>query len=103
LLSITVDPSSDTPQALAKFSEKFDADPSRWYFLTGEKASVYSLLEKSFLGPPNPRFVGLVPGGFDGTHSIAIVDPFGKVRAMLNGENKSAATNVIQLLDKLRS
>jgi protein SCO1/2 len=102
LLSITVDPKSDTPQALAKFSERFGADPNRWRFLTGEKTNVYSLLEKSFLGPPNPRFFGLVPGGFDGTHRIAIVDRNGKVRAMLNGENKSAATNVLQILQNLR-
>lgn len=100
LLSITVDPSSDTPQALAKFSEKFNANPDRWQFLTGAKTNVYALLEKSFLGPPNPRFVGLVPGGFDGTHSIAVVDPSGKVRAMLNGENKGAATNVLNILPK---
>lgn len=103
LLSITVDPKSDTPQALAKFSERFGADPNRWLFLTGERTNVYSLLEKSFLGPPNPRFVGLVPGGFDGTHRIAVVDRSGKVRALFNGENKSAATNVLQILDKLRT
>lgn len=103
LLSITVDPKSDTPQALAKFSERFGADPNRWRFLTGPQTNVYSLLEKSFLGPPNPHFVGLVPGGFDGTHRIAVVDRSGKVRALFNGENKSAATNVLQILDKLRT
>lgn len=103
LVSITVDPRSDTPQALAKFSERFGANPERWLFLTGEKTNVYGLLEKSFLGPPNPRFIGLVPGGFDGTHRIAVVDRSGKVRALLNGESKSAAAAVMDLLTKLRA
>jgi cytochrome oxidase Cu insertion factor (SCO1/SenC/PrrC family) len=35
-ISITCDPDSDTPQALAKYAEHFKADPARWTFLTGD-------------------------------------------------------------------
>ena len=36
MVSFTVDPKRDTPEALAKYSKFFKADESRWYFLTGE-------------------------------------------------------------------
>jgi cytochrome oxidase Cu insertion factor (SCO1/SenC/PrrC family) len=35
-VSITCDPDNDTPQALARYAERFQADPARWKFLTGE-------------------------------------------------------------------
>ncbi|MBA2116566.1 SCO family protein [Bremerella alba] len=36
LVSITCDPDNDTPAALAGYAERFQADPDRWYFCTGE-------------------------------------------------------------------
>jgi len=35
-VSITCDPTNDTPAALAKYAEHFKADPARWAFLTGD-------------------------------------------------------------------
>jgi protein SCO1/2 len=35
-VSITVDPATDTPEALARYAESFRADPDRWYFLRGD-------------------------------------------------------------------
>jgi len=37
LVSITVDPEHDTPPVLAEYAKHFKYDPSRWYFLTGDK------------------------------------------------------------------
>jgi protein SCO1/2 len=34
LVSITCDPSRDTPAALARYANRFDADPALWQFLT---------------------------------------------------------------------
>ncbi|HTG95224.1 MAG TPA: SCO family protein [Pyrinomonadaceae bacterium] len=39
MISISVDPVTDTPQALKKYSERFKAQPG-WYFLTGKKENV---------------------------------------------------------------
>lgn len=44
LLSITVDPTRDTPERLLEFSKQFKAQPN-WLFLTGEKAIVDRLLK----------------------------------------------------------
>jgi protein SCO1/2 len=43
LVSFTVDPKHDTPEALAKYARFFKADDSRWYFLTGEVARLNDL------------------------------------------------------------
>jgi protein SCO1/2 len=39
LISISVDPETDTPERLKEYSKKFHAKPG-WLFLTGKKANV---------------------------------------------------------------
>lgn len=49
LVSFSVDPERDTPEELIKFSEKFDADLSNWYFLTGyDNEEIKSFAASSF-------------------------------------------------------
>ena len=48
-LSISVDPKHDTPEKLAAFAKKFDADPARWRFLTGPEAAIRSLVTGTFM------------------------------------------------------
>lgn len=45
ILSISVDPTTDTPEKLASYAESFRARPG-WFFLTGEKANVDEALRK---------------------------------------------------------
>ena len=45
LISISVDPTNDTPEKLKEFAGKFDAREG-WYFLTGPKANVDFALHK---------------------------------------------------------
>jgi cytochrome oxidase Cu insertion factor (SCO1/SenC/PrrC family) len=45
LLSVSVDPETDTPGVLKKYADSFKAQPG-WYFLTGEKRSVDWVLYK---------------------------------------------------------
>jgi protein SCO1/2 len=40
-VSFTVDPERDTPDVLKEYAQRFDAEPGRWHFLTGEKASLF--------------------------------------------------------------
>ncbi|HWP45437.1 MAG TPA: SCO family protein, partial [Blastocatellia bacterium] len=43
--TISVDPTTDTPQVLKKYAEKFKVKPG-WYFLTGKKENVDAVLYK---------------------------------------------------------
>ena len=44
LISISVDPTTDTPERLREFAKKFKAEPG-WTFVTGEKAAIDSILQ----------------------------------------------------------
>lgn len=48
LVSISVDPERDTPQVLARYADQNGADPERWLFLTGHKATIYRLAREGF-------------------------------------------------------
>lgn len=47
-ISISVDPKRDTPAVLAQYAARFDADQSRWWFLTGDKQAIYALIQEGF-------------------------------------------------------
>jgi len=47
-LSITVDPGRDTPAVLTQYAARYDADRTRWWFLTGEKPAIYALIQEGF-------------------------------------------------------
>ncbi|MFB3819717.1 MAG: SCO family protein [Candidatus Methylomirabilales bacterium] len=48
LVSITVDPERDTPEVLARYAERYQADLERWLFLTGPKRALYHLAADGF-------------------------------------------------------
>jgi cytochrome oxidase Cu insertion factor (SCO1/SenC/PrrC family) len=47
-LSISVDPKRDTPAVLAKYAAGYGADRDRWWFLTGDKQTIYALIQEGF-------------------------------------------------------
>jgi protein SCO1/2 len=102
LVSITVDPRSDTPEVLSKFARRFTADEHKWLFLTGEKASVYDLLETSFLTRGAPEENPLMPGGFQHAERIALTDRQGRVRFYFNGLHVKTPTSLLTALQELR-
>jgi protein SCO1/2 len=46
VLSLTVDPLSDTPQALAAYARRLDADRPGWHFVTGAPQQVHRVLDR---------------------------------------------------------
>ena len=48
LVSITVDPGHDDRATLARYAERYGADPSRWLFLTGPRDVIYRLAVDGF-------------------------------------------------------
>jgi cytochrome oxidase Cu insertion factor (SCO1/SenC/PrrC family) len=47
-LSFTVDPENDDAPSLQRYAKRFSADPGRWLFVRGDKASLYELYEKGW-------------------------------------------------------
>ena len=51
LISFTVDPERDTPQALAAYATRYHAQPDRWRFLTGPRESLDRITRDDFKLP----------------------------------------------------
>lgn len=79
LLSITIDPEYDTPERLAAYAQRYEADPARWTFATGEPAEIARLSE--FFG------VKIAQPGELPDHNLrtAVIDPAGRVRKVFVG------------------
>ena len=101
LVSLTIDPRTDTPAVLGRFADQYTNDGKNWLFLTGEKKELFQLIEKSFL-ERSPKLQGLVPGGFKDIHLIFVVDAQGRIHRSFNGLETGVAEKVIQELKKLR-
>lgn len=48
LVTFTVDPEHDTATVLRDYAKAFDADPSRWVFLTGDRQKIYDVSINGF-------------------------------------------------------
>lgn len=104
LVSFTVDPRSDTPAVLSRFAAPYGADPVRWLFLTGERYSLESLIETSFLRKEAPG-PGIIPGEeeFVGTEQILLTDRRGEVRASFDGLLAATPDRVVSAIARLRA
>lgn len=73
LISFTVDPARDTPQALNEYSKKFGTLSDRWLFLTGDVATLNMLDQDAFK-------LGTVGGPIEHSTRYALVDKKGHIR-----------------------
>jgi cytochrome oxidase Cu insertion factor (SCO1/SenC/PrrC family) len=50
-VSVTCDPENDTPETLRRYADRFQAEPARWKFLTGDMATIKKVANETFLLP----------------------------------------------------
>jgi protein SCO1 len=96
IVSFSVDPEHDTPEALATYGERFGAVPTEWRFLTGQRQVIDDLLIGGFKvgrSPPAARTPGGAPEIIH-TSRFALIDPKGQVRALYGGEDLNVSTVV---------
>lgn len=48
VVTFTIDPARDTPEVLAAYAKRFQADPNNWNFLTGSRADLRKLSWDTF-------------------------------------------------------
>ena len=78
LVSISVYPEYDTPEVLTKYASQYDANTSRWYFLTGEESTVKRVIKDGFK-------IGDYEDIIFHSEKFALVDKKGMIRAYYNG------------------
>lgn len=95
LLTITVDPVTDTPEVLAGYANSLGADLGNWRFLTGSSDAIESFVVDGFKLAVGERKVvdGAPPGVYDIAHStkLALVDRFGNIRGYYSIDNDGLA------------
>ena len=102
LLSLTVDPRSDTPPVLAKWAARFGADTNRWWMLTGDKTMLHEVIGTSFLTRDAGDPFNSMPGNFVGTDRIAVVDRHGSVRIFFDGLRPETSAAIAAQVNQLR-
>lgn len=82
LVTITVDPETDTPEVLRGWADRHHADLSRWAFLTGSSEQVRTTLTRGFLVPIGDRRP--IAGGYDILHTsqLMLIDRQHRLRGL---------------------
>ncbi|MBI3289265.1 MAG: SCO family protein [Elusimicrobia bacterium] len=90
LLSLTVDPEHDAPEVLALYAQRVNADPQRWFFLTGDKAELVRLVRDGFLLPV-AEDAAAAPGQRV-THSskFVLIDADARARGWYDGDDAAS-------------
>jgi protein SCO1 len=96
-LSFTVDPEDDSVAALADYAKKMNADNSKWWFLTGEKDSIYKLAREGFFVPAS---LGNEARDFFHSQDLILVDKDKKMRGRFY--DGTDAAEVDTLIDEIK-
>src|SRR5215217_1451322 len=91
LISVSVDPTVDTPERLREFATKFKTGPG-WTFVTGEKTDIDSLLQRLGVGVGNKNdHTSIVLVGNDAanfwTRTYGLSSPSALVEVITNASN----------------
>ena len=110
-LSFGVDPLNDGPAQLRAYAKRMHALAGKWYFLTGDKAQIYSLAQHGYFlpvvdhgvsyGAPDETFIhseklvlvdkdGIIRGFYDGTDKKEIDRLTLEIKVLIDGYNKQA-------------
>lgn len=87
-VSFTVDPARDTPVVLTAYSKHFEADPAKWYFLTGPTHTLNLLSHDVFK-------LSSVDGTLDHSTRFVIVDRQSRIRGFYASTDQEAVPTLI--------
>jgi len=88
LVSFTVDPDRDVPAVLDEYAKRYHAEPERWIFLTGPKATLHHITREVFK-------LGDVTGALDHSTRFALVDQKGRIRGFYSSGDAEQMTRLV--------
>jgi protein SCO1/2 len=100
LVSFTVDPTHDTPEALTAYARQFEAVPGRWKFVTGDRDAIWALARDGFrVGVADEAGTPEEPIA----HSIRfiLVDRRGVIRGYYDATDEAAMTRLVRDVKRL--
>jgi protein SCO1/2 len=99
ILSHSVDPARDTVAALERYASMHQADPKKWFFLTGDKKQLYDLARHSYLVTATEGNGG--PDDFVHTEQVALVDKEKHLRGFYDGTDSAAVNRMMTDVEQL--
>jgi len=99
LLSFTVDPASDTVEALRAYADRVHAKDSVWNFLTGEKEDIYNLAFTGYFA--NAMKDEVAPGGFLHSSNLFLIDKQSRIRGVFDGTSTVELNDLMDAIEIL--
>jgi len=97
ILSHTVDPTYDSNSVLKQYAESHKAIPGKWYFLTGDKKTIYDLARNNYFISATEGDGGV--GDFIHSEQLVLVDSKKHIRGFYDGTDYR---DVQRLMDEIR-
>lgn len=104
LLSISTDPTVDTPARLRAYAEQFDVDPSRWHLVRGDFRTVQRFSQQALkLGLERATTTQIDEGAEKVIHSnkFVLVDRRGRIRGHYAGTSPGEVQQLIADIARL--
>jgi protein SCO1/2 len=99
LLSHTVDTKHDTIPRLKEHAKRLEAATDHWHFVTGNRDSIYNIANNYF--SPKPSEDASIPGGYNHSGLLILVDPKRHVRAFADGTDPKAVDQFMIDIERL--
>ena len=93
IVSYTVDPERDSVEALQQYADMYNANPDKWYFLTGAKKEIYDLAQHGYFLPVQEAPDGTVD--FVHSEKFILVDKDKHVRGIYDGTDEKEVNRLI--------
>lgn len=81
-LSVSIDPTHDTPEVLKEYSDRYGADPNGWEFLRGDEQETFDLAKKYGMMAGKDK-----DGNFFHSNLIALLDKDGQIRELISAND----------------
>jgi len=98
IVSFTIDPKYDTPPVLKNYAEKLGVTGNSWWFLQGNRDTVYRIAEKNYLVAVSKD--SSAAGGYVHQGYFVLVDKQKRVRGSYDGTDPK---QVAQLIDDIKT
>lgn len=99
LLSFSIDPDFDQPHVLKAYASRLHIKSPKWNMVTGEKAKIYELGQKSFMVTAQED--KNEAGGFVHSGAFILVDKQRHVRGIYDGTNEQEVNHLIEDIELL--
>ena len=97
--SYTVDPRHDSANVLANYAKKYEAKKDKWFFLTGDKRTIYDLAIKGYFLPVSDAAAYdknvKIDDAFIHSEKLILVDKKGQIRGYYDGTESKEVERLV--------